>query len=527
MRVISVVGAVGLLCLAAAPCFGQQAGRIGADPFQRESDPAAQTDVDLLRQQVQALQEQLQRMEGGAKSDRVTQIGGTRPMGRQPQLVVRIYDLGDLFAMAPPYEAKFDSDLKQEDRAVFPRPSIERTGGPGAMGGFGGMGGMGGGMGGNFFNVKEKEGVKTLPDPARQVLFQNANVKLGAGRASIDDLIETITTTINPSVWDEVGGPASISSLGTSLIVSADEQTHEQIDALLNLFRKRWGTLRTVSVRAYWLWLTDEGLAALLPEGQAARAKTGETPAFGLVDPQAWQKCLQEAGKAEGKRAGYRAALTCYNGQTVYTISGGQSLAVTDVEPLVVKGDQKQPEDRVAYRPQISVIHDGAALQVTPIASNSGKFVVIDVHSRVVQVREPAAAPKELKPPKVAAGMGGMGMGGMGGVVSMPGTATPSPAEVVAVLDRPRLTVQRFSTTLRLPVEKPMLVGGMTFESAPVPGEPNLYLFLNVSVQELRDDVEASKPAVKPKGGPAVPREAKPDRKPKPKAEAKPAKKPQ
>ena len=506
MRVILMVGAVGLVCLAAAPCFSQ---------------PAGQTDVDLLRQQVQALQEQLRKMDGGAKSDRVTQIGGTRPRGREPELVVRIYDLGDLFAMAPPYEAKFQSDLKEEDRAVFPRPSVERAGGPGAMGGMNMGGGMGG-MGGGFWNVKE--GTKTLPDPSKQVLFQNANVKLGAGRASIDDLIETITATINPSVWDEVGGPASITSLGTSLIVSADEPTHEQIDALLDLFRKRWGTLRTVSVRAYWLWLTDQGLAGLLPEGRAAGAKTGELPAFGLVDPQAWQQCLQEAAKGDGKRAGYRAALTCYNGQTVYTISGGQSLAVTDVEPVLTKGDQKTPEGRVAYRPQVFVIHEGAALQVTPIASISGKFVVIDVHSRVVEVQEPPAPAKEVKLPKAVAGMGGGGMG-MGGMVAMPGMGAPTPADVVAVLDRPRLIVQRFSTTLRLPVEKPMLVGGMTFQSAPVPGEPNLYLFLKVSVQELRDDVEAGKPAAGPKGGPAVPRQAKPDRKPK--AKAKPGKKPQ
>jgi len=494
MRVISIAGAVGLVSLLAAPCFSQ---------------PAGQSDVEALRQQVQALQEQLQKMEGGAKSDRVTQIGGTRPRGREPELVVRIYDLGDLFAMAPPYEAKFQSDLKEEDRAVFPRPSIDRSGGPGGMGG---MGGNMGGMGGGFFNLKE--GAKTLPDAAKQVLFQNANVKLGAGRASIDDLIETITTTINPSVWDEVGGPASISSLGTSLIVSADEQTHEQIDALLDLFRKRWGTLRTVSVRAYWLWLTDEALAALLPDAKAAKAKTGEMPAFGLVDPQAWQKQLQAAGKDDQQRAGYRAALTCYNGQTVYTISGGQSLAVTDVEPVLFKGDQKQPEGRVAYRPQTSVIYEGAALQVTPIASISGKFVVIDVHSRVVEVREPAVAKnKEVKPPMVAGGMGGLRMGGMGGVVAMPDAGPPPPADVVAVLDRPRLVAQRFSTTLRLPVDRPMLVGGMTFESAPVPGEPNLYLFLNVSVQELRDDVDEQKPAKKPQA------KAKPG--------AKPGKKPQ
>jgi len=39
-----------------------------------------------------------------APNDRVTQIGATRH-GRNPEIVVRIYDVSDLFAMAPSYEA--------------------------------------------------------------------------------------------------------------------------------------------------------------------------------------------------------------------------------------------------------------------------------------------------------------------------------------------------------------------------------------------------------------------------------------
>jgi hypothetical protein len=500
MRGSSIALALVLAGLVTMPCLGQGGKSTGvAQPVAGVKGDDA--NVEQLRGQIQALQAKLQDMETSAPSSRVTQIGGTRPRGREPELVVRIYDLSDLFAMAPPYEAKFTGDLKEEDKPVFPKPAIDRAGGPGGMGGMGG--GMGG-MGGGFFSVKEKDKqpATVVPDASKDVLFQNSNVRLGAGRSSIDDLIKAITTTINPGVWEEVGGPASISSLGNSLIVSADEQTHQQIDTLLDLFRKRWGTLRTVSVRAYWFWLTDAQIAALVPEAEAAKARSGEMPAFGLANPQAWQKHLEQLAQDKApQRPGYRAVLTCYNGQTVYAIAGGQSLAVTQIEPVLFKGDQGTPEGRVAYRPGVSVIHEGAAIQVTPIASISGKFVVIDVHSRVVEVVPPAkAAEKEAKP---------QGVGGMGGIVEM---NAPAPAEVVAALDRPKLAVQRFSTTLRAPVEQPMLVGGMTFEGESGPRDQNLYLFLKVSVQELRDDA-ASKPTTESKGQPALPAAERPAKK--------------
>ncbi len=441
-------------------------------------------DVEQLRKQIRQLQEKLLDMEDTAAAGRVTQIGGTRPRLREPELVVRIYDLGDLFTMAPPYDAKFTSDLKAEEQPVFPRPSVERVGGPGGMGG----------MGGGFFSVPEGRATEGafLPAPSRGALFQHSDIQLGAGRASIDDLIETVTRTISPAIWDDVGGPASISSIGTSLIVSADVETHDQIDALLNLFRERWGTLRTISVRAYWIYLNDAELGALLADAKVA---AGEQPAFGLVDPPSWQKKLEELAAADDARAtGYRAVLTCYNGQTVYAISGGQRLAVTQIEPVVLKGEKDGPSGPVAYRPELSVIHEGAALQVTPIASNTGKFVVIDVHSRVVEAREPAKTEEEA--PKPAAG----GYGGMGGP---PMLFQPPPANVVAAIDRLNLAVQRFSTTVRLPVDRPMLVGGMTYQGRRSATDRTLYVFLKVSVQELRDDTEAGSVeagATSPKG---------------------------
>lgn len=123
----------------------------------------------------------------------------------------------------------------------------------------------------------------------------------------------------------------------------------------------------------------------------------------------------------------------------------------------------------VAYSPLMSLIQEGAALQVTPIVTISGKYVVLDIHSRVNrrlsdgQRTRPGTA-------RADAAKGGDG-----------------PADVVAALDRPRLNVQRLSTTLRIPVGSTMLIGGMTMNDAATANDPTLYLFVKLIVQELRD----------------------------------------
>lgn len=475
-------------CLAASPGWGQS-----------EDD-----EKQDLRRLITALQETLKEAQNDGKSDsRVTELGGRpRPMGMpaEPVMVVRIYDLSDLFAMAPPYPATITPDLGQPDRPLFvPSPSETFTGG--GMGGFGG--GMGG-MGGGFFSVEKEAG--KLPEPSRRVLHQLHAGTVPSVRTSIDQLIEAITATIEPESWDDVGGPGSIATLGNALLISAEEHVHEQIDKLLNSFRERWGTLRTVSARAYWLWLDDAELEPLLAVADDPNAKSEDKiEAFGLVDEAAWQLLMERLARDDQHPAGYRAALTCYNGQTVHAVSGGQSLAVTGVEPVVVEGDELLaidddegvPASRVAYRPDLSVIQEGAALQITPITSVSGKFVVVDVHSRVAYLRD--------------GGQGGWQAGQVGSHRS-----TPSPQQLAAAIDRPQLCTHRFSTTMRVPVDRTMLVGGMTDANGPKPAGPSLYLFLKVSVQELRDEVTRRTPDA----------EAKSDTAPKPKLPSKPKEKP-
>ncbi len=66
---------------------------------------------------------------------------------------------------------------------------------------------------------------------------QPQNVPFGPGgmgggqQADFDSLMELITSTIQPTSWDEVGGPGSIAEFATnlSLVISQTQEVHEQI----------------------------------------------------------------------------------------------------------------------------------------------------------------------------------------------------------------------------------------------------------------------------------------------------------
>lgn len=313
----------------------------------------------------------------------------------------------------------------------------------------GGMGGGMGGMGGGFFAVPTLPPQKELAKTLNQISDQGNASGL---RTSMDQLMEVIKTTIRPDEWK--GGESRIAVIGASLVVTATDDAHQQISALLDLFRQRWGSLKTVSLRAWWLWLDEDELSDAL---EPAR---GAAPMFGAVSDGAWKKLRKLA--TEGNRRGYSSAVTCYNGQTVFTLAGDQRLAVTGLTP-VFGPDEKS--SGVAYEPLVTAVHNGAVLQVTPLATRNGKYVVLDIHSRVNLVDKNSAPPRAEAVP------------------------AGDPRQVAQAIERPSLQSQRISTTLRVPVQQVTLVGGMTFGAAE---NRNLYLFVQGSIQELRDDDDRS-----------------------------------
>lgn len=439
-----------------------------------------QAQVDELQRQIDSLQKQLSKLDPAQANptQRVTQLGATRQQRGNPTLVVRVYDLSDLFSISPAYTAVIGNELGLTPRPLFPEAAVSHSNNNGA-----GMGGMGGGMGG-MFSVRE-EPLMAQASNGRSAATPTVSTDVAASaRTTIQSLISSIQTTIDPDSWEELSGPGSIARIGTSLIIRNDAGVHEQIDALFTLLRQKWGTLRTVSISAWWLPLTEQQLLKLLPGNGKGKTGVEGIEAFGVVDDTIWNEFLAAQAAAEKKPAGTnRSVITCYNGQTVNTTSGGEEGIINDIEPILSRGNNNQPEGRAAYRPSVTPIQEGTSLQITPLVNASGRFVMLDVHSRV-SLREPAAPARRQAARDEDQG----------------------PAAVIAALDRPRLVTQRLATTLRAPVDRVILVGGMTVSTRPQGDDSTLCLFLRATVQELRDDAKRAAPVA-----PAQPKEEEPE----------------
>ena len=248
---------------------------------------------------------------------------------------------------------------------------------------------------------------------------------------------------------------------------------------MFTLFRKRWGSLRTISIRAHWLWLTNAQLETIAPEPKPGPGEPviSATP-YGVINDAEFAKLLAAPAVNGMKVSAYRAAVTCYNGQTVSALAGVQRSFVSGVNRTNSQG--KEGREVKSESLETSLVEEGAGLQVTPLSTTSGKYTVLDVHTRVNSlVKQPLkAAPtvvEEVRADKPAAAL------------SAESTDTK--------VDRQALQSYRLSTTLRVPSGRWMLVGGMT-PSAPDgrPEDADLYLIVRVNVQELRDDVEAAQP---------------------------------
>ncbi len=80
----------------------------------------------------------------------------------------------------------------------------------------------------------------------------------GGSQADFDSLIELITSTIQPTTWDEVGGAGSIAPFETNLsrVVSQTQDVHEEIVDLLEQLRRLQDLQVTIEVR--FITLNDD-----------------------------------------------------------------------------------------------------------------------------------------------------------------------------------------------------------------------------------------------------------------------------
>ena len=339
--------------------------------------------------------------------------------------------------------------------------------------------GMGGGMSSGPFGPRNRPSPRGPRDSS-----QASNLSI-----DMEDLIDTITSTVKPTTWDNVGGPGSISAMGGMLVISQTQEIHQEIETFLENFRASNPGLKVVSIRATWLLLN-------LKQVNQLATSNGK----GGID----RKALEElAGKAKG----YIGAISCLNGQTVHIVSGRSHSAVVGAIPVVgdagwdAKGVGFEPlrtvrnsrdseqwtvnaqvtesagsnSRGVGYQPIMNSPLSGAVLQITPQLIPNTQSVLLDLSSSVTR--------PEISPEPIHFLGSDTLNGNKNGEEKSPARGGQSGMN----LDRVNTVVGQLATTLIVPLGEPMLVGGLSREPLAEEQEaastPQLYLFIEATAK--------------------------------------------
>jgi hypothetical protein len=241
-------------------------------------------------------------------------------------------------------------------------------------------------------------------------------------------LIRMIIDNVESTSWKDNGGDVgSLTMINDRLLITQTPENHAAIEKVLASLRT--SAFQIVRIRVDWVLLDPGGVAAILAGGAT---DTSPTPLVNRASP------------ALGKGAiAYSADISCFNGQTVH-IASGRARTMTTAATAVVG------QNAAAFDPITEIVQCGAALQATPVLTQAGT-ATIDLMSEVGEWQPPNPADAN----KVVTSTSANG------------------------LDRLEAIVQHFHTTVQVPINKPVLVGGMTFNpSLDAPAGKQLYLVL-------------------------------------------------
>jgi hypothetical protein len=299
------------------------------------------------------------------------------------------------------------------------------------MGGGMGMGSTGGGTG------NPRAGQNSSSAPAQ---------------ITMDGILLALTSMVEPTSWDEVGGPGSVQPLGTSLLVSQTAAVHQQIEGFLKQLREGSGERKTVTIDARWLFLDSDELDELIPPQEGG--------------PQVDRKVLATFTR---RPSSIRGLTNCFTGQLVYLVSGTRRNVVSSFIPVVgsldrpektgaqyvslkgnadyvftvqnpLLGGGTQPnfaggiQRSVGYQPVVERPNFGTLLEIRPTLIPGDLAAIVDLRSTITVAGEPSA---DLR-------------------------AQPPQGPLAPMIDRIAIETQELATTLYVPLRKPMLVGGLT-----------------------------------------------------------------
>ncbi len=294
---------------------------------------------------------------------------------------------------------------------------------------FGGGGGLSGGGG----------GMVSLPTPGQQHSAKNP------ASITMDDLMRVILSTVDSQSWREnqlKTGEGEIQPIGSALVVWQKRSVQRQIGVMLDQLHQAIGDHKTVMIDARWLSLNSDELDELLNEGETGTLE---------IDRQALNKYTRRPTSIRG-------ITNCFSGQLIYLVSGTRKNIVSGYIPVVgslghpssgqrlvsltdeanIQFIQDTSQPGVGYQPLVQSINFGALLELRPTVMRD-KIAIVDLKATLTSSGE-----------------------------RTDDEATNVTFPLAPVVDRNAIDTQELATTLRVPIGKPVLVGGLTHVPPPM-----------------------------------------------------------
>lgn len=264
-------------------------------------------------------------------------------------------------------------------------------------------------------------------------------------QALVEEFMNLVQETIDPDSWREAGGDkGSMREIAGMLIVTQTEENQKQVQNILGQLRENEGVVR---VQADWVLLRPDQLTAVMRKVPTKDKKHVESRA---VDMEALAAASVPRMHAE---------ITCFGGQQVSMSSGRARTVIYSQEAVVA-------QNAVAMSPRVKQVSDGAMLEITPTPLMGTEYALVDVHSKVAQWGEPTPVTQ-----------------GFSATTTRPGNRAVTGVPDSAVIDRLNMATQELKASTRIPLNQPILIGGMTMEPAGADGQsPQLYLILTVTL---------------------------------------------
>jgi hypothetical protein len=260
------------------------------------------------------------------------------------------------------------------------------------------------------------------------------------------DLVRVVTSTVARDTWSVNGGEGEIEPLGTALLICQTAAVHDQIGDLLRQLGKVAADHRTVTIDARWLMLTSDELESMMVPDQKGVPQ---------VDREQLARLTRRPGSIRG-------VTSCLSSQLVYVVSGTMRNVVSGWIPVVGSIESPDRDVQVAGEVGGARIHfvseigpatgRGRSVGYQPIVQTMNFGALLEIRPTLTPGNSEAPAIVDLKSTVTIEGAGGVDAETKAGA-----------DELAPAVDRVAIETLEFATTLRMPLKKPVLVGGLTY----------------------------------------------------------------